>query len=90
MVGIDFNFTYTSSRVALFQESAPSQLSEEDSFVLMDKFAELGGNFLDTANIYSGGRSEEIVGNWLSKYVTKHLCYPNVFFASLKIPQDMF
>ncbi len=32
---------------------------------LMDRFAEAGGNFIDTADVYSAGRSEEIVGDWL-------------------------
>ena len=31
----------------------------------MDRFAEAGGNFIDTADVYSAGRSEEIVGDWL-------------------------
>jgi aryl-alcohol dehydrogenase-like predicted oxidoreductase len=35
------------------------------SYRMMDRFAEAGGNFIDTADVYSAGRSEEIVGNWL-------------------------
>ncbi len=35
------------------------------SFRMMDRFAEAGGNFIDTADVYSAGRSEEIVGKWL-------------------------
>ena len=31
----------------------------------MDRFAEAGGNFIDTADVYTAGRSEEIVGTWL-------------------------
>jgi aryl-alcohol dehydrogenase-like predicted oxidoreductase len=38
---------------------------ERDSHVILDRFAEAGGNFIDTADVYSGGRSEEIVGRWL-------------------------
>ncbi len=33
---------------------------------ILDRFAEAGGNFLDTANVYSSGNSEEIVGDWLA------------------------
>ena len=33
---------------------------EKTSLELVDRFVEAGGNFLDTADIYSGGRSEEI------------------------------
>jgi aryl-alcohol dehydrogenase-like predicted oxidoreductase len=41
--------------------------SEESlSFDMMDAFVEAGGNFIDTANVYSAGTSEEIVGKWLA------------------------
>lgn len=40
---------------------------EQESFAMMDRFVEAGGNFLDTANVYSQGISEEIVGKWLQK-----------------------
>ncbi len=32
----------------------------------LDRFLEHGGNFVDTADVYSGGHSEEIVGRWLA------------------------
>ncbi len=48
--------------------------SEEASFEVMDAFFEHGGNFIDTADIYSrwvegnpGGVSEQIIGNWMKK-----------------------
>ncbi len=31
----------------------------------LDRFVERGGNFLDTADVYSRGISEEIIGGWL-------------------------
>jgi aryl-alcohol dehydrogenase-like predicted oxidoreductase len=34
---------------------------------MMDRFVAVGGNFIDTANVYSTGISEEIVGRWLKK-----------------------
>ncbi|MBD2847974.1 aldo/keto reductase [Paenibacillus sp. IB182496] len=36
--------------------------SEPDSIDMINRFVERGGNFLDTANVYVNGRSEEIVG----------------------------
>jgi aryl-alcohol dehydrogenase-like predicted oxidoreductase len=39
--------------------------TEADSRKIMDHFAEAGGNFIDTADVYSSGSSEEIVGRWL-------------------------
>jgi aryl-alcohol dehydrogenase-like predicted oxidoreductase len=38
---------------------------EATSFRLMDDYVAAGGNFLDTANVYSDGLSEEIIGRWL-------------------------
>lgn len=45
---------------------------ERASFAIMDAFVEAGGNFLDTADMYSqwvpgnpGGVSEEIIGRWM-------------------------
>jgi aryl-alcohol dehydrogenase-like predicted oxidoreductase len=39
--------------------------SEELSRRILDRFVEAGGNFLDTADVYSRGLSEEIIGRWL-------------------------
>ncbi|MFS0722342.1 aldo/keto reductase [Paenibacillus sp. 1P07SE] len=36
--------------------------SEADSIQMIHSFMEKGGNFLDTANVYVDGRSEEVVG----------------------------
>lgn len=35
------------------------------SFAILDQFVEAGGNFIDTANVYGRGASEEVVGRWL-------------------------
>jgi aryl-alcohol dehydrogenase-like predicted oxidoreductase len=41
------------------------EADEETSCQLLDSFAEAGGNFIDTADVYSNGKSEEILGSWL-------------------------
>jgi aryl-alcohol dehydrogenase-like predicted oxidoreductase len=41
-------------------------LSEEDAIALVDAAFELGVNFFDTANVYSEGRSEEVLGRALA------------------------
>jgi aryl-alcohol dehydrogenase-like predicted oxidoreductase len=41
------------------------ETTEEDSHRLLDRFVEAGGNFLDTADVYSAGTSETIIGRWL-------------------------
>jgi aryl-alcohol dehydrogenase (NADP+) len=40
--------------------------SEEVARAQLDLFVERGGNFVDTADVYSRGVSEEIVGRWLA------------------------
>lgn len=42
-----------------------AESDEATSFRLMDDYVAAGGNFIDTANVYSAGVSEEIVGRWL-------------------------
>ncbi len=39
---------------------------KETSFKIIEAFAEAGGNFLDTANIYKLGTSEKIIGEFIS------------------------
>ena len=39
--------------------------SVEDSQQILDRFVELGGNFIDTANGYTKGHSEKIIGDHL-------------------------
>ena len=50
---------------------------EAASFAVMDAFADAGGNFIDTADIYSswvpgnkGGDAEEIIGRWMKRAAT--------------------
>ncbi len=40
--------------------------SEEVSRQILDRFVEAGGNFIDTADVYSRGASEAVVGRWLA------------------------
>lgn len=40
--------------------------SEQTSRSLFDAYIDAGGNFLDTADIYSGGESERMLGSFLS------------------------
>ncbi|MCA9693312.1 MAG: aldo/keto reductase [Myxococcales bacterium] len=40
---------------------------KETSHRILDVYAEAGGNFIDTANKYHGGETEEIVGSWLGE-----------------------
>ena len=42
-----------------------SEADEATSFAIMDAYVAAGGNFLDTADVYSNGMSESIIGRWL-------------------------
>jgi aryl-alcohol dehydrogenase-like predicted oxidoreductase len=39
----------------------------EESARVLEAYLEAGGNFIDTANIYTKGHSERILGDWFSK-----------------------
>lgn len=41
------------------------KISKEAAFELLDAFVEAGGNFIDTANLYHFGESEEWIGEWM-------------------------
>ncbi|KAL0570280.1 putative aryl-alcohol dehydrogenase aad14, partial [Marasmius crinis-equi] len=42
-------------------------MDKESSFKLMDAYFDMGGNFIDTANIYQDESSEEFIGEWAEK-----------------------
>lgn len=42
------------------------ECSKETAFEILDTFKSLGGNFVDTANGYQHGESEEWLGEWLT------------------------
>ncbi len=44
-----------------------AEADEATSFALMDDYVAAGGNLIDTADVYSAGKSEEIVGRWLKE-----------------------
>ena len=53
---------------------------EPTAFAVMDTFFEAGGNFIDTADVYSnwvpgneGGESETIIGRWMQQRGNRHL-----------------
>lgn len=42
-----------------------AEANEETSHAIIDAYVSAGGNFIDTADVYSAGVSEEIIGRWL-------------------------
>lgn len=50
------------SRICLGSNNFGDQLNERDSIKIIDKALEMGINLIDTANMYTNGRSEKIIG----------------------------
>lgn len=47
-----------------------AEADEETSGAILERFVEAGGTFVDTADVYSAGTSEEIIGRWLAQHPT--------------------
>lgn len=54
------------SALALGTMTFGREASEADSHKMLDFYCDKGGNFIDTANVYSDGESERIIGTWLT------------------------
>jgi len=55
------------SNYALGTMTFGAEATEETSHAILDSYFAAGGNFIDTADVYSAGVSEEIIGRWLAK-----------------------
>ncbi|KAL5004550.1 hypothetical protein ScPMuIL_018006 [Solemya velum] len=59
--------TFGSSPHGVVTYQCPSQSDEDKAHSILNRFAELGGNYIDTADRYSFGNAESILGKWLGK-----------------------
>jgi aryl-alcohol dehydrogenase-like predicted oxidoreductase len=68
-----------------FGEDSGWGASVEDSRAMLDRYVDAGGNSIDTANIYTNGHSEAIVGEWLDAHRAQRdrLVLGTKFFANL-------
>ena len=63
----------SASKLVLGTASYGTYINREDSFQLLDRFTELGGNIIDTALVYSDwadgekSASEKTIGRWMNK-----------------------
>jgi aryl-alcohol dehydrogenase-like predicted oxidoreductase len=55
------------SSLALGTMTFGSESDEQTSHAQLDAFFDAGGTLVDTADVYSAGASEEIIGSWLRK-----------------------
>ena len=61
--------------------------SPADSEAILTEYVERGGNFIDTANIYTNGHSENIIGDYLSAHawLRDRIVLATKFFGNLDI-----
>jgi len=55
------------STYALGTMTFGNETDEARAHAQLDRYVEAGGNFVDTADVYNAGVSEEIIGRWLAK-----------------------
>lgn len=55
------------SRLCLGTMTFGREADERESHAMLDRFVAAGGNFVDTADVYTTGRSEEVIGSWLAE-----------------------
>jgi len=48
-------------------EEGNLEIGEEQAKRLLDAYAEAGGRYIDTADVYGGGQAEEWIGDWLAE-----------------------
>ena len=58
----------TVSRLALGAMLMGDQTPVDESHRMLDRFLEAGGTFIDTADVYGDGRSEEVLAPWLARH----------------------
>jgi aryl-alcohol dehydrogenase (NADP+) len=59
--------------------------SVADSEKILDTYLDLGGNFIDTANFYTNGHSEKILGDWFAARPGRreHVVLASKFFGNM-------
>lgn len=70
----------------IFGEEHGWGASVAESEAILDSYLDRGGNFVDTANVYTGGRSEEILGDALAARpgARDRIVLGSKFFANLE------
>jgi aryl-alcohol dehydrogenase-like predicted oxidoreductase len=78
------------SEVALGTQTFGWVADEREAHRMLDLYMDRGGNFIDTANIYNAGRSETIIGRWLSNQKCRDslVLATKVFFPMGDGPND--
>jgi len=59
------------STYALGTMTFGAEADEQTSHQILDDYVTAGGNLVDTADVYAGGTSEEIIGRWIAQRPTE-------------------
>jgi aryl-alcohol dehydrogenase-like predicted oxidoreductase len=80
------------SKICLGTMTFGREADEQTSFRIMDRYMELGGNFMDTADQYSFGISEEVVGRWIAARGVRNqvILATKVYQQMSPLPNDGF
>ena len=54
------------SELSLGTMTFGAETDEREAHAILDAYVDAGGTFIDTADIYQKGRSEEMIGSWLA------------------------
>ncbi|OAP57141.1 hypothetical protein AYL99_07878 [Fonsecaea erecta] len=66
------------------------ECNKETSYAILDHFHAAGGNFIDTANFYMAGQSEEWLGDWMAdRGVRDQMIIATKFMLPYKLPEQM-
>lgn len=58
------------SNLALGAMGFGTETDETEAFAILDTFVAANGNLIDTANVYGGGLSEDVIGRWFASRPT--------------------
>ncbi|MCB2222830.1 MAG: aldo/keto reductase [Actinobacteria bacterium] len=72
----------------VFGEGPPRGTDPQDAAAIIRRYLEAGGNHLDTADVYAGGRSEEIVGEAIAGIRDQVVLATKVRFTTGPGPND--
>jgi aryl-alcohol dehydrogenase-like predicted oxidoreductase len=72
---------FTVSRLCLGTMLMGGDTPEAESHLMLDRFLEAGGNFLDTADVYGDGTSERVLAPWLARHRDDVVVATKVRFA---------
>lgn len=72
----------------VFGDGGPRGAGPQESAAMIRRFLEAGGNHIDTADVYAGGRSEEIVGEAIAGIRDRVVLATKVRFSTGDGPND--